>query len=161
MAPRVACALVVGISALTVVGNARASETFPQAVQEHLDLACAPQCTLCHTTPAGGPGMIDKLFGGAIFGQGARAKMPETIPPALDTLKANGSDVDMDGVTDIDELRAGMNPNPGDTELCLITYGCGARIASGNASRPAVNGWGALAAALAAIALALRLRKAP
>jgi hypothetical protein len=161
VAPRVACALVAGVSALTVVGNARASETFPQAVQEHLDLACAPQCTLCHTTPAGGAGMIDKLFGGAIFGQGARAKMPETIPAALDTLEANGSDVDMDGVTDIDELRAGMNPNPGDTELCLITYGCGARIASGNASRPAVNGWGALAAALAAIALALRLRKAP
>jgi hypothetical protein len=41
-------------------------------------------------------------------------------------------DTDGDGVMDAEELRAGTDPgSAADEPLCLIRYGCGARIARG------------------------------
>jgi hypothetical protein len=45
-------------------------------------------------------------------------------------LRADQSDVDKDGVLDVDELVAGSNPNDpaADADLCGPTYGCGAHL---------------------------------
>jgi hypothetical protein len=58
-APRLGLAFACALSALAVTGatsTASAHKWFPGWIQEHLLAGCAPQCTLCHTTPAGGEG---------------------------------------------------------------------------------------------------------
>lgn len=102
-----ACALI-GTSAL-------ASPVYPGTVQNHLNLTQSPQCTLCHATNAGGAGTVAKPFGQALQALGLSGgsdvmKLQET----LDTLATNGTDSDGDGVGDIDELKAGKNPNVAD-----------------------------------------------
>lgn len=59
-ASRFGLAFACALSALAVTGatsTASAHKWFPGWIQEHYPQAgCAPQCTLCHTTPAGGEG---------------------------------------------------------------------------------------------------------
>ncbi len=43
------------LSAFGVVSTAAAEETFPGVIQDTYGGTCAPQCTLCHNRPEGGP----------------------------------------------------------------------------------------------------------
>ena len=147
--------------ALLISATGRASDTFPGEIKKHLDMDCAPSCTLCHVTPAGG-GTPDKLFAAYMIRPGGLERdKPETVAPALDTVEAMAIDTDMDGTGDVKELEDGRNPNvaltsqQSDELICPPEYGCGARVSP----RPPVDG-SALAFALGVAGyLGLRLRR--
>src|SRR6185312_14195253 len=94
------------------------------AIKDHLGLACEPDCTTCHIRPEGGIGTARQPFGLAMQRAGLQAGQPSKIPAALDKLEADGSDVDGDGVPDIEELREGQSPDAANTPLkCYDTGG--------------------------------------
>jgi hypothetical protein len=139
-------------AAFSIAPAAAASDTYPGKIRETLALECAPACPLCHVGEPG-YGTVKTKFGLAIRGTAAdplgeplQAKRPDDIPVALDALAQDTCtpnpgalpipgapcDSDGDGVSDIDELRAGLDPNPGGVEFCAgPRYGCGARVARG------------------------------
>jgi hypothetical protein len=105
---------------------AEASPTFPGELQDQLDIPCVPQCTLCHRDTNGGSGTVVEPFGQSMFDAGLRASRPERIATALDLLEFNSVDSDGDGVTDVEELSEGRNPNQSGAGLLCATYGCSA-----------------------------------
>jgi hypothetical protein len=111
---------VVLVSLVIAPAVAAASPTFPAEVQRVLDMPCKPICTTCHTRMEGGYGTARQPFGLAMQGAGLQAKSPNLIAGAIQKLEASGSDVDKDGVTDVEELRNMENPNAANTSLdCL------------------------------------------
>jgi hypothetical protein len=116
------------IYGLLVSANASAMSTFPGEIQSHLQLSSAPQCTLCHGSISGG-GAIVQPFGNSMLAAGLTMSGGSSLTNALDTLAKNKTDSDGDGAPDIDELKAGANPNPDKTPP---EYGCGAKIAPGS-----------------------------
>ena len=94
--------------------DAAATPNFPGAIKSHLGLDSKPACTLCHTTLAGGDGTVSRAFGVAMRGDGLVPNDTSSLNDALDALEAAGTDSDADGVGDIDELKAGTNPNVAD-----------------------------------------------
>jgi MYXO-CTERM domain-containing protein len=105
-------------SALLSSGLARASVTYPAELIRRWETETlpvpGPYCTLCHRTDAGGAGTVSTPFGRALMSEGALGNNVPSLDSALDALEAAGSDSDRDGVTDIEELRAGLDPNQGD-----------------------------------------------
>jgi hypothetical protein len=158
-------------------GSSHASDTFPAKMQETLDMPCAPQCTVCHLTNEGGFGTIKgDSFGEVAYGLGLRATDDGCIPTLLAALERGATgdacggslqepdgsgagiiDTDADGAPDVAELRAGEDPNVvGGEGLCVVRYGCGARIAPQHGGA----GLGAAGAALVLLGLVLaRARK--
>jgi hypothetical protein len=125
---------------------AGASPTYPAAIKDDLktlnaaDMPCTPPCTICHRDALGGRGTVIKPFGLAMIENGLVFQDTDALARALAALKASGVDSDGDGVTDIDELSAGHDPNvSGPAALCvsLPRYGCGASVAP---DRPAGAG---------------------
>lgn len=98
------------LGVLAWAAPASATPNFPQAVAGHLGLASAPGCTLCHAgTP--GRGTVTTPFGQTLRSRGAAAYDQAALERALDALAAERKDSDKDGTPDIDELRAGGDPN--------------------------------------------------
>lgn len=112
------------------------SPIFPGTVESHLGLTYTPQCTLCHETLAGGFGTATQPFGVAVMSRGAVAGNTATLEIALDALDAENRDSDGDTVSDIDELRAGTNPNG--AEGPEPEFGCFGRIGDGGPSLASV-----------------------
>jgi hypothetical protein len=122
--------------------SAQASQPFPSAMSDALGMPCAPSCTICHATEAGGVGTVVKLFGNSAKAAGAGPFSVDALKGALSCMSApvgttcanmlpskGPIDSDGDGVTDIDELTAGNDPNnKGDARICGPNYGCGAHI---------------------------------
>jgi hypothetical protein len=169
-------ALLMGAFA-TVAPPATATPDYPGIIQDTLGLECAPICTLCHLDPRGGFNVKTK-FGLALrgtstelLGDPLQAGKNDDLPVALEALARNTCtpspgaeprpgkpcDSDGDGTSDIDELKAGRDPNPGGVEFCAgPRYGCGARVARGSSDFD----WVALLiAGAAAAALALGARR--
>jgi hypothetical protein len=90
---------------------ARASESYPTIVAQTYVLPSEPECTLCHSTIEGGPDTITTAFGKNIEARGARGKIPASLRPALIEAANERQDSDGDGVTDLQELRDGTDPN--------------------------------------------------
>jgi len=108
---------------LILTGLARATPNFPDAVATWADLPCSPPCALCHASGGG----ARTPFALALKDRGLVPGDETSLYDALDQLDADGVDSDNDGMTDADELRAGIDPNPGDLVLCEIPtpmYGC-------------------------------------
>ena len=126
-----------------------ASSIFPQQIDNHLTLGYDPVCTICHDSLNGGTGTVTQPFGMAMQDAGLEPGNVTSLQAALDALDAADSDVDADGVEDIQELRDGTNPNPG---LEPPEYGCIGSVA------PAGNTFAGAALALAAAILATRRR---
>lgn len=99
-----------------------ATPEFPAVIQQQLGLAQPPACTICHATDAGGPGTVVKPFGMYLVSRG--------LVPFDDNSLRNALLADMGehhssgaGLTDIDALKAGEDPN-GTQSGPVPAYGC-------------------------------------
>lgn len=140
-----------------MAGEAKASPTFPDEIQQHLGLSYSPACSLCHAGGVTGFGTVTTPFGKAMRARGLTAGSITSLDAALDQMAADRVDSNGDGVTDIEELKAGTDPNanaPGAAPP--PEFGCSA--AGGHAQPGWRTGWMTLAAA--AIALLRRRRVA-
>lgn len=144
---------------LSFAPAAVASTTYPSAVRSHLTAERIPSCTACHETSAGGAGTVTKPFGEAMMAEGLVGGSDEAaLTAALDALEAAGTDSDGDGTGDIDELRAGTDPNAaagtaGDEETVAYGFGC---AGTGNTNAPDVA-----PALLLVVAALVRVRRRP
>ena len=112
---------------LLVVALARASSPYPAAVDSQLGMPCTPACTICHTTNAGGGGTVTRPFGIAAMDRGLEGgAQTDRLFAALDALQTDAVDSDGDGVTDVDALINGDDPNGGPALCDAISpqYGC-------------------------------------
>jgi hypothetical protein len=134
-------AVALGIAICALPQLARASATYPALIQAQLGLNYAPDCTICHRDDNGGIGTVIQPFGLALMSFGLRAEAPAALTSALDQAKADGLDSGGDGVPDIEELEADMNPNAGGGGRPAPQYGC----ALGQAGAPHRDGGAAAA----------------
>lgn len=121
---RAAAAATAAASVLaTAEATAAASPIFPGVVQTHLELASAPDCTLCH---AGTPGLGSATtpFATSLRSRGASAGNEASLTTALDALAGERKDSDGDGTPDIEELKAGSDPNGAGEGTITPEYGC-------------------------------------
>lgn len=145
--------------ALVAVGmlypmQAEARSAFPGHIQNHLQLPAEPPtgCLLCHGSQQGG-GPVVQPFGKAMVAAGlSGGSSAGQVGTALDALASNRSDSDGDGATDVDELKAGTDPNPGGAP---VEYGCG----GGHIAPRANTGWLASVFAVATFLVLASRRK--
>ncbi len=105
-----------------LAASAAASPTFPAEIAAHLS-APTPQCTICHVgTP--GIGTATTVFAQAMRARGLVPNDLASLDTALDALAAEKFDSNHDGVSDIDELKAGKDPNAGSVAAVTPEYGC-------------------------------------
>lgn len=107
--PTLALAVATAVTAV----SARASSDYPDIVKSKLGLAKVPDCVLCHSDDNGGDGTIVTWFGLSMQDFGVQGKRPDLLDVALDKIQNEDWDSDGDGISDIDELRAGSDPNDG------------------------------------------------
>lgn len=102
--------------------SAHASSGYPGAIATKYSVA-APQCTLCHNNPQGGGGTATQPFAATMIPLGlSGGSATDKLTAALD---ANTADTDGDGKTDVDEIKAGEDPNvSGGTPVEPPSYGC-------------------------------------
>lgn len=104
-------------------GPAYASSTFPGELKEQLGLSQVPLCTVCHTDLKGGSDTLAQPFGLAVQTHGAVSNDTQSLRQAIAAMEKDRTDSDEDGISDIEELEAGSNPNrPGNEGS--PTYGC-------------------------------------
>lgn len=144
--------------AFALPATASATEEFPSTIQRHLGLSDEPPCALCHENGMVGMGTVRTPFGMALRLLGLAAENDDSLTTALDELQKEGVDSDRDGVTDIDELKAGTDPNRAGVESLSQSnepvYGCGGTVARSKQGATAASGL-----ALGALALALSVRR--
>jgi hypothetical protein len=166
-------AVLVGLASL-FARTAGAAPDYPPRLQAALETLfgkslCVPQCTACHLTNLGGPGMLN-VFGQNLETYGLLRGIPDDpnfekeIAAYFDAVaagKTNG-DSDGDGTSDKDEILAGDSPAialpRGKSLFCPdIEYGCaGSRIAS---APPPVGHIGVWSAGLAVVGFAAIRRR--
>ncbi len=151
--------LALSSSALFVSNSALASDVFPGAVRDNLEMPCLPSCLLCHTVNPGISLTAKQPFAGSMI-TAANRPLPsqgevEWVQAGLAGLGT--TDTDEDGMSDLDELKAGRDPNvKGAGDICApdVHYGCGAASvaepASGSLGGAAWFVLGGLAVAAAA-----------
>ena len=170
-----AAALLAGLATLGSASTAQASPAYPPFLQAALEkqlrvTLCIPQCSACHLTNLGGPGMLNSfganlekpvsMGGGGLLPGGTEATV-ETAVTAYFTASPT-ADSDHDGVSDADEIKAFNSPavagERGQSQFCPdIKYGCaGGRIASAPArdDKPAL-----FAAGLVVVGLSAAMRR--
>jgi hypothetical protein len=120
--------------AAVFVQPARALEEFKKRVIEYTGATCDPSCLLCHGSLLGGRGNFRiQPDGSTGFGRVLEQKYELIIgtegtwTPALDANKVDHSDIDHDGMTDLDEIAIGRDPNDADP----AKYLCGDGIQTG------------------------------
>lgn len=117
--------LLATVCVMSFAGVARATPSFPRAIQRELSLQSPPACTLCHATNQGGPGTVVKPFGIYLRSRGLVAFDEGSLHNALLAAIGERHDSSGSGVSDIDKLKAGQDPNPSsDTSLSAPSYGC-------------------------------------
>jgi len=121
--------------ALTSPVAASATGNFPKAIARDLQLSSPPHCTICHATSHGGAGTVVKPFGKYLVSRGLKALDEDSLAGALAAAAAERHDTDGDGITDIDALKQGLDPNGSLANgLEAPSYGCSSTGASGATS---------------------------
>jgi hypothetical protein len=163
---------------LMVPRSAFATPNFPPAIQQDLSLAAPPDCSICHTDgDTGGKGTANEPFAVNMRSRGLVEFDTTSLQTALNAMEAQHVDSAGDCLDDIDELKAGRDPNlPDPAGACADagveagapgaptetpsgpappTYGCIGSIAPHRAP----EGLGEYGAALVAALLLLRRRR--
>lgn len=128
---------------------AHAVPEFPRAIERNLSLDYEPPCFLCHVKDKTGLGTAESPFALSMRDLGLSADDHNSLTTALTALTNEKIDSDGDGVDDIDELKAGTDPNT-DAPASLRTptvpsLGCSATPKGRDTSAPlAVFGVGLL-----------------
>lgn len=127
------------VTALVGARVAQATPNFPGALSTHL-ASPRPECAICHNGGVTGRGTVTTPFGMSMRAAGLVAFDEGSLKTALDELAARNTDSLGDGTGDIDDLKAGRDPNvpdgPGAKNVSrdppeVPGYGCGARVAPG------------------------------
>ena len=106
--------LVVLLAGLLIAAPALASTEYPPTIKAQLGLMQAPDCTLCHRDDNGGARTVVRPFGRTLESRfGLTGGNVGLLRAAITADDNEHFDSDGDGVSDIDELRAGSNPNVG------------------------------------------------
>jgi hypothetical protein len=145
-----------GASALVLSsGDALASPIFPDAIAETVGAGSnVPVCTICHASLSGGIGTVVKPFGQYMQSRGLTFGNTDSLKAALQAMIGEKHDTDGDGIPDVDELKAGTDPNgASNSDVEPIAYGCG-RVAP----RPPLDGAAFFAALVVMVALVRRPR---
>ena len=90
---------------------ARATPDFPAAIARDLQLSAPPPCTICHATNQGGAGTVTKPFGKYLVSRGLVPFDESSLATALAAAAGEQHDSNGDGISDIDALKQGLDPN--------------------------------------------------
>lgn len=144
-------ALVATVVALRLAmgqGTAQALPHFPRDIATDLQSDTEPACSICHL--GGKIGAITTVtpFALALKSRGFDGETP-SLATALTRLEGDQTDTDGDGVTDVEELRAGTDPN---SAVPLApsadpSFGCSVARTASTAGRASWGGAGVLMAA--------------
>ncbi|MEN0067324.1 MAG: hypothetical protein AAGA48_34660 [Myxococcota bacterium] len=97
---------------------AQASPSYPAELQSLSGGPCAPACTVCHATNAGGSGTVTMPFGQALVAEGLTGGSDvDALGNAYMALIDANTDSDGNGTSDAEELARGDDPNSS-SEFC-------------------------------------------
>jgi hypothetical protein len=108
---------------------ARATPDFPAAIARDLALSAPPPCTICHATAQGGAGTVVKPFGKYMISRGLVPFDESSLATALAAAAGEQHDSNGDGISDIDALKQGLDPNGSPSPGALLEdpqFGCNA-----------------------------------
>jgi len=146
------CTVIV-LGAVSITRRSNATPTFPTVVQQFVQSQSSPACTICHDNPNGGIGTVTRPFGEYLRSRGLVEFDETSLRNALTAAQAEGHDSNGDGVTDIEALREGLDPNGNIGSSTPPAYGCNV------GSRPQNKQTDALAIMLGFVALGVYFRK--
>ncbi len=138
------------LAAVLTTSPAHASRSFPRDLHNDLKLHDTPPCSVCHESGKTGIGTVTTPFGESMRARGLRAGDDSSLAQALASEQRDNADSDGDGVSDVDELINGTDPNRYGFDSSFAqepSYGC-AVGGSGGGSLAAIGLFAGLAIAL-------------
>jgi len=99
------------IVAVLLPSTASGSRRFPAEIATDLVLSYQPACSLCHVKGNTGPGTANTPVALSMKARGLQSGGRSSVSSSLAALDSDRVDSDGDGVTDVDELRMGTDPN--------------------------------------------------
>ena len=124
--PRIAAALFAVVLVSLAPASSRATPNFPTAIETDVPAPAPPPCQICHVGPQQ-LGTVRTAFGTSMRARGLVAFDEGSLKAALAQMAIDKVDSDGDGVTDIDALKAGKDPNGSGGAVAVgPQYGCSA-----------------------------------